>query len=244
MSMLQLPNLDGLAPGSIYCIGRNYAEHARELQNEVPDRPLVFLKPRSSLIGDGGEVVLPAASREVHHEVELVAAIAKAEGSGAAGWAASPKAGANTGASGWKNVPEHEALRAVAGYAVGIDVTARDLQQQAKEKGHPWTVAKGYDTFAPLGSFVPSEEVPDPQKLQLSLTVNGQTRQEDSTSLMLFPVARLIAYLSSIFTLMPGDLVFTGTPKGVSPLEEGDRIVAELEGGRSRVAVTARRESP
>lgn len=222
MKHFQLPGLKDLEAGTLYCIGRNYAEHARELENEVPDRPLVFLKPRSSIVHGGSPIRLPAESADVHHEVELVAAIGKT----------------------CRRVAAENALENVAGYAVGIDVTARDIQQSAKEKGHPWTVAKGFETFAPLGNFLPAGELPDPQQLHLELSVNGRTRQSDPTSLMLFPVARLIAYLSGICTLCPGDLLFTGTPKGVSPLAEGDRLAAVLKGKgmekESRLAIDVR----
>lgn len=224
MEHFRLPGLEDLNAGTLYCIGRNYAEHARELENEVPDRPLVFLKPRSSIVYEGSPIRLPTESSDVHHEVELVAAIGKT----------------------CRRVSAGNALEAVAGYAVGIDVTARDIQQAAKEKGHPWSTAKGFDTFAPLGNFLPAREVPDPQQLHLELSVNGRERQSDPTSLMLFPVARLIAYLSGIFTLWPGDLLFTGTPKGVSPLADGDRLAAGLKGKEmemereSRLAIDVR----
>lgn len=194
--------------GNIFCIGRNYVEHAHELQNEVPDEPMVFLKPTSSVIYDGDAIELPPQSNDVHHEVELVAAIGKKG----------------------KNISADQALDYVAGYAVGIDVTARDIQQKAKENAHPWSVAKGFDTFAPLSSFVTADKVNNPQNLDLSLKVNGHIRQSDNTRLMIFPVAELVSYLSTIFTLHPGDLIFTGTPKGVSPLQKGDHIMASLEG--------------
>lgn len=224
MDSFRLNGLDDLCAGTLYCIGRNYAEHARELANEVPGRPLVFLKPRSSLVRDGERIVIPSASSEVHHEVELVAAVGRR----------------------CRSIPESEALEAVAGYAVGIDVTARDLQREAKRRGHPWTEAKGFDTFAPLGNFVPAGRFPDPQQLRLQLWVNGESRQDASTSLMLFPVAELIARLSERFTLHPGDLVFTGTPEGVSPMAAGDRVRASLQEGAStlEVRVADDRESP
>lgn len=195
-----------LAIHSIFCIGRNYSEHAKELQNVVPDQPMVFLKPVSSIIHDGESIVLPPQSSEVHHEVELVAAVGK----------------------GGKNIPEATALEHVAGYGLGIDVTARDLQQVAKQKSHPWTVAKGFDTFAPISTFIPAEAIENPQNLKLRLQVNGEVRQEGNTHDMIFPIAELIAYLSTIFTLSPGDLIFTGTPAGVSPIEKGDSITATL----------------
>lgn len=206
MSHQSLPGLPDLFAGTVYCIGRNYAEHAHELQNEVPGEPVVFLKPAGSIIYDGGTVRLPEQSKNVHHEVEMVVAI---------------------GEKG-KNIPEKEASGYVAGYAVGIDVTARDIQQKAKEKSHPWAVAKGFDTFAPLSRFVAADTVGDPQSLELKLSVNGEVRQHDNTRLMIFPVPALISYLSDIFTLHPGDIIFTGTPKGVASLKKGDQVKATL----------------
>lgn len=192
----------------LLCIGRNYAKHAAEMKSEVPDEPLVFLKPPSALIGDGGAVVLPAASRDVHHEVELVAVIG----------------------TGGKNIPEAKALRHVDAYAVGLDMTARDLQSAAKKGGRPWSVAKGFDTFAPLGPLAPATSIDDPQDLRIRLTVNGAERQAATTRDMIFPVAALVAYCSQIFTLMPGDLIYTGTPEGVGPVQAGDELEATLTG--------------
>lgn len=195
-------------PGKLVCIGRNYAKHAAELGNAVPSEPMIFLKPASSLVASGEDIIIPTRSSDVHHEVELVCLIGEAG----------------------KDIPESEALDHVAGYAVGLDMTARDIQQKAKDKGHPWSVAKGFDTFAPLGTFIPASDVADPQDLTIRLTVNGELRQEGHTSDMIFPVARLIAFCSTIFTLMPGDLLFTGTPEGVGPIEEGDWLEATIEG--------------
>lgn len=206
MEEKKLPGLPHLSVGSVFCIGRNYVAHARELNNDVPDQPLVFLKPVSSITFEG-PILLPRQSREVHHEVELVVAIGK----------------------GGKNIPRAGALSHVDGYGVGIDLTARDIQTRAKEKGHPWSVAKGFDTFAPISNFVTSNQVEDPQNLELSLTVNNRLRQQSNTRLMIFPVAELISHLSTVFTLRPGDLIFTGTPEGVSPLRSGDRIEAVLD---------------
>ncbi|RMH97658.1 MAG: fumarylacetoacetate hydrolase family protein [Calditrichaeota bacterium] len=193
---------------SIFCVGRNYARHAAELNNPVPEAPLIFLKPLSAVVQDGGTVVLPEQSREVHHEVEVVALIGRKG----------------------KHISPKEARSYVAGYAVGIDLTARDVQQAAKARGHPWTIAKGFDTFAPLSRFVPPEAVGDPFRMEFSLRVNGQLRQQGNTADMLFPLPELIAYLSGIFTLKPGDLIFTGTPEGVGPVHPGDVLQAELEG--------------
>ena len=207
-------------PGKLLCIGKNYARHAAEMKSAVPDEPVVFLKPATALIGHGGAVVLPAMSREVHHEVELVAVVGR----------------------GGTDIPEADALAHVAAYAVGLDMTARDLQLKAKQKSHPWSIAKGFDTFAPLGDLAPAEAVPDPQALDLRLTVNGAVRQASHTSDMVFSVATLIAYCSRIFTLEPGDLLYTGTPEGVGPVEDGDVLEATAT-GLPPLRVTIRRAS-
>jgi acylpyruvate hydrolase len=194
-------------PSKIICIGRNFAAHALELQNEIPSAPVVFLKPTSSLVGTGGQIVIPPQSSDVHHEVELVVEIGES----------------------CRNVPEVDALSKIRSYAVGLDMTARDLQSIAKEKGLPWTVAKGFDTFCPIGRLTPKGDL-NPSELGIKLTINGEVRQEGHTSMMLFPVPRLIAYCSSIFTLSEGDLIYTGTPKGVGPVHDGDELVAVVEG--------------
>jgi len=194
--------------GKLLCIGRNYAEHADEMASDVPDQPMVFLKPATAIVRSGDAVRLPPQSKEVHHEVELVAVIGKKG----------------------RRIPEEEALDHVAGYAVGLDMTARDLQAEAKEKRHPWSVAKGFDTFAPLGPITPAADVGDPNDLTLRLHVNGETRQEAHTSHMIFPVATLVHYCSQIFTLEPGDLLYTGTPSGVGPVAAGDELEATATG--------------
>lgn len=206
MKYISINQRQKLAINSIFCIGRNYAKHAEELNNEVPSEPMVFLKPNSSIIFDGEIISIPSQSNEVHHEVELVVTIGK-EG---------------------KNIAESDALDYVAGYGIGIDVTARDIQQQAKDKSHPWSVAKGFDTFAPVSNFVAADEVDNPQDLELSISVNDTIRQHGYTKHMIFSVPTLISYLSDIFTLQPGDLIFTGTPEGVSPIKAGDQIEATL----------------
>lgn len=209
--------LDPVLPvRTLFCIGRNYALHAREMNQRVPEHPMIFLKPASSIIHDGETVILPRQSKEIHHEIELIAAIGKSG----------------------KNIPAHRALDYVAGYGVGIDVTARDIQQKAKEKSHPWTVAKGFDTFAPLSVFVPAGQITDPQNLDLELKVNGAIRQHGNTKDMIFPVATLVSYISTIFTLAPGDLIFTGTPDGVSPINHGDTITASLNNQLITLTVT------
>ncbi len=197
-----------VASPRLFCIGRNYAAHAAEMNSAVPEVPMVFLKPSTAIVRGGGAVLLPAISSEVHHEVELVAVIGK-QG---------------------KNIKEGDALGYVEAYAVGLDMTARDIQAAAKQKGHPWSVAKGFDTFAPLGQLIPAAAIADPQQLSIQLRVNGELRQHGHTRDMIFPVARLIAYCSSIFTLLPGDLIYTGTPEGVGPVKEGDVLEAEITG--------------
>ena len=206
---ISLPQRPAPVPvGKLLCIGRNYADHAAEMNREAPDEPMVFLKPTSALIRTGGTVELPPQSQEVHHEVELVAIIGK-EG---------------------KNISRDEVLDHVAAYAVGLDMTARDLQATAKEQRHPWSVAKGFDTFAPLGPLTSAAAVEDPQDLRIRLSVNGEVRQNASTRRLLFPVGELVQYCSQIFTLSPGDLLYTGTPSGVGPVADGDELEATATG--------------
>ncbi len=206
---ITLPDSNRPVPvGKLLCIGRNYAEHADEMASDVPDEPMVFLKPASAITRTGDTVRLPPQSQNVHHEVELVAVIGE----------------------GGRNISQGDALDHVAGYAVGLDMTARDLQSEAKEKRHPWSVAKGFDTFAPLGPLTAADAVGDPQDLRLRLEVNGETRQEASTQHMIFPVAELVHYCSQIFTLVSGDLLYTGTPSGVGPVEDGDFLQATATG--------------
>lgn len=207
-------------PSKLLCIGQNYAKHAAEMKSAVPEEPVIFLKPSTALVGHGGKVVLPPASADVHHEVELVVAIGR----------------------GGKNIAAAEALEYVDGYGVGLDMTARDLQGRAKQNGMPWAVAKGFDTFAPLGAFAPAHKVRDPQGLDIRLTVNGELRQKGHTGDMIFPVAYLIAYASRIFTLLPGDLIFTGTPEGVGPVQDGDVLEAAIT-GLPALRVKVRREA-
>lgn len=194
--------------GKILCLGRNYAEHARELHSEIPSIPLVFLKPSTAIISNGSPIVLPTISRDVHHEVELVVAIGR-EG---------------------KSIKAPAAPDFILGYGVGLDMTMRDVQNEAKESGTPWTVSKGFDTSAPLSDIIPADAIPDPRALEIRCRVNGAVRQHGTAAEMIFPVDRIIEYISSIFTLERGDLIFTGTPKGVSCVRAGDTVEAELIG--------------
>ncbi len=190
--------------GKVLCIGQNYARHAVEMNAPIPQEPVVFLKPSTAIIRSNQSVQLPRMTSEVHHEVELVAMIGR-QG---------------------KNIPVESSLDHVAAYAVGLDMTARDIQLNAKKKGNPWSVAKGFDTFAPLGEFVSAFEAGDPNEISISLTVNGNIRQDGHAQDMIFSVAQLISYCSEIFTLERGDLVYTGTPEGVGPVNKGDRLLA------------------
>jgi len=210
-----------LPVGKILCLGRNYAEHAREMMAEIPLEPVVFLKPSSALVSDGGSVIIPPFSKEVHHEVEMVLVIGR-EG---------------------RHIAREQAMEHIAGYAVGLDMTLRDIQSVAKSKGLPWTVAKGFDTSAPLSQAVERDQIGDPHTLTLSLKVNGHLRQHSSTAAMIFPVDVIVSYLSTIFTLEPGDLIFTGTPEGVAAVAQGDLLEAELESvGRLTVNVRTMEE--
>ena len=203
---ITLPSGESVRPGKILCIGRNYAAHVREMGDvaDLPTEPVVFLKPSTALIPDGGTIVLPRRSDDVHHELELVVVIGE----------------------GGKHIAELDALDHVAAYALGLDLTARDLQAKAKANKGPWSIAKGFDTFAPLGPLTPASEITDPQSLTIELKVNGEVRQHGTTADMIFPVAELISYVSSVFTLEKGDLIYTGTPEGVGPIHDGDVLEA------------------
>ena len=206
----------GYPIGKILCIGRNYADHIKELGNELPERPIIFMKPASSVIGEGEEIVIPPYSSDCHHEAELALLIG----------------------SGGKAIPAAEAMQHIAGFGVAIDLTLRDVQDEQKKKGLPWEIAKGFDTACPLSAFVPSASVASPQDLRITLRVNGETRQDGSTALMIHRIPELVSYISSIFTLMPGDLILTGTPAGVGPIKSGDQVVAEISSvGRLSVSV-------
>ena len=196
-----------LRVGKIVAVGRNYADHIREMGGEGAEPPVLFLKPPSALVPGGGPIRLPEGLGQVHHEVELVVVIGKRG----------------------RAIQESEALDHVFGYAVGFDLTLRELQSGAKKKGEPWSLSKGFDGSAPVSLVAPRDEVGDGSGLAIRATVNGVVRQADTTSRMIHGVPALVAYASELITLDRGDLLFTGTPAGVGSLAPGDVAVGEIE---------------
>ena len=192
----------------IYCVGRNYAEHAREMGAD-PDRelPFFFCKPADAVVTGGADMPYPTMTSNLHHEMELVAAIGR----------------------GGADIPQAEALAHVWGYAAGLDMTRRDLQNQAKKEGKPWDMGKGFDHSAPIGDLVPAAKV-DPTKGRIELRVNGAVRQTSDLSKLIWSVAETVAYLSKLVRLEPGDLIFTGTPEGVAAVVRGDLLEGVVEG--------------
>ncbi len=198
---------DPIPVQKIICLGQNYAEHAKELKFDVPDSPVFFLKPASAIIHQGEQIIIPAISHDVHHEVELTVLIGK------------------TG----KDIPHESALQYVAGYGVGLDITLRDVQFEAKKKGLPWSLAKGFDTAAPLSEFIEPVITGDPMSLSIQLKINGIIRQSSSTGKLIFPVDTIISYISQFMTFERGDIIYTGTPEGVSRIDHGDKLEAVLQ---------------
>lgn len=193
----------------VFCIGRNYAEHAKEMGAAVePGRPMFFCKPADAVVADGADVPYPSATSELHHEVEMVLALG----------------------AGGRDVPVERAASLVWGVGVGLDLTRRDLQAQAKAKGHPWDVAKAFDHSAPVSALHRLDGALPGPDTELRLSVNGALRQHTRLGEMIHDVPHILAALSTLFELRPGDLVFTGTPAGVAALERGDRFHAELVG--------------
>lgn len=192
-----------VSPTKIVCVGRNYVAHARELGNEVPERPLIFLKPPSSLVADGEAIVLPPESAMVHHEAEIGVVLGRRV----------------------RRIGPDDAVGCIAGYAALNDVTARDLQRLDDQ----WTRAKGFDTFCPMGPVAPADGV-DWRALEVTCRVNGERRQHGRCADMAFGIPALIAYISTIMTLEPGDVIATGTPEGVGPLVAGDEVEIEIPG--------------
>jgi len=201
-SAAELKLLTPCMPSKIVCVGRNYVEHAKELGNEVPKVPLIFLKPPSSIISNDENIILPPQSNQVEHEAELVVVIGKRG----------------------RNIIPEQAKEFIFGYTIGNDITARDLQQTDGQ----WTRAKGFDTFCSFGPWIDTEF--DASDAVVTCRVNGQMRQMASTRDMVFNVTTLVAYISSVMTLEPGDIIFTGTPAGVGVLKNGDVVDVEIEG--------------
>ncbi|SEJ47051.1 2-keto-4-pentenoate hydratase/2-oxohepta-3-ene-1,7-dioic acid hydratase (catechol pathway) [Dyadobacter koreensis] len=192
----------------IICVGRNYADHIEELNNARPDAPVIFLKPETAQIRAGEPFFYPDFSKDVHYEVELVVKINRVG----------------------KNIEERFAHKYYDEIGVGIDFTARDLQSELKGKGLPWELAKAFNGSAPVSEFVPISEFEDIQNINFSLELNGETRQSGNSSMMLYRINYLISFVSKYFMLKKGDLIFTGTPKGVGPVQIGDRLTAYIEG--------------
>ena len=196
----------GLKAGKIVAVGRNYHAHIEELNNPVPDKPVIFMKPETSLVHLHEPIRIPSDRGAVHYEVELAVVIGKE----------------------LSNVDEAAALDGVAGYALALDLTLRDVQQEVKEKGLPWEMAKAWDGSCPLGLMLPADAV-DPADCNLSLTINDEIRQQENSRMMIRGAIPLISYISHTFTLKPGDLVLTGTPSGVGSLNSGDKLKLQLD---------------
>lgn len=193
----------------IYCVGRNYADHAREMGHD-PDRepPFFFMKPATAIVTDGQAMAYPALSKDVHHELEMVVALDK----------------------GGSNISVDQALNHVWGYGLGLDMTRRDLQGEAKKMGRPWDTGKAFDQSAPCSALVPVSQCGHLSKGRIYLTVNGQVKQDGDLAMMIWNVPETIAYLSTLFTLMPGDLIFSGTPAGVAAVQRGDELEGYVDG--------------
>ncbi|HWI80128.1 MAG TPA: fumarylacetoacetate hydrolase family protein [Ramlibacter sp.] len=195
--------------GRIYCVGRNYADHAREMGHD-PDRepPFFFMKAANSVVESGSTIAYPVGTKDVHHEIEMVVAIGK----------------------GGKNIPVEKALEHVWGYAVGLDMTRRDLQGEAKKMGRPWEMGKSFDESAPISPLRPASKIGHPAKGAIWLKVNGQVKQQGDLAMQIWSVPEQINYLSNLITLQPGDLIFSGTPAGVGPVKAGDKLEGHVDG--------------
>ncbi|KAE9381492.1 hypothetical protein N431DRAFT_458079 [Stipitochalara longipes BDJ] len=229
MSLLFRRSISSMASlkkaSKVVCIGRNYADHITELSSARPKQPFFFLKPASSILAPGEGPVIRPKGVDLHYEVELALIIGKQV----------------------KNLEaddEKGAMDAIESYAMSIDMTARNAQNEAKKKGLPWSISKGFDTFLPVSQIIPKSAIPDPHNVEIYLTVNDKIRQNDSTNLMLFQIPRMLSDISKVMTLEKGDIVITGTPKGVGPVVPGDIMRAgikvggkEIEEGKIEVAV-------
>ncbi len=196
----------------VYCVGRNYEEHAKEMGFTGREPPFFFLKPADTVVvvapGETGHIPYPSLTSNLHHEVELVVAIGK----------------------GGKNIPASEAMSHVYGYAVGLDMTRRDLQNEMKKLGRPWCIGKGFDESAPIGHIVPKAHIPDIEKAGIALRVNGAVRQNSSIDKLIWNISESIEHLSAAWHLQPGDLIYTGTPEGVAAVVKGDVLECHIDG--------------
>ncbi|MBF0621909.1 MAG: fumarylacetoacetate hydrolase family protein [Magnetococcales bacterium] len=195
--------------GKIVCVGRNYLAHIQELSNPIPDEPVLFMKPSTALVPFTEPVVVPHGQGACHHELEIAVLINEQLSA----------------------VSEKKALESVAGYGLALDLTLRDVQAKMKKKGLPWERAKAFDGSCPMTPFIPADQVEHPQQLTFSLKRNGKIQQNGDARLMMYGIGALIAHISQLFTVLPGDVILTGTPDGVGPLEPGDRLQAVLDNG-------------
>ncbi len=223
LESLPLLELPLKSPSKIICLAKNYVDHAKEMgvsSKDIPAlsvNPSLFLKPPSSLIGPGENIIIPPQCKKVHHEVELAIVIGKKG----------------------KHITVDKSYDYIFGYSIILDITARTIQSAAKKNGKPWFQSKGYDTFAPLGPLIAdSKEIDDPQNLTLELKVNNEIKQKGNTRDMIFNIKEIISYVSTIVSLEPGDIIATGTPSGVGPLSKGDKVIATIESiGKLEVGV-------
>lgn len=206
--------------GKIVCIGRNYSEHASELNNSLPEKPLLFMKPSTALVTLASPIAIPSYSNDCQHEIEIALLIGKTIN---------------------KNMSESEMISAIIGYAVALDLTLRDLQNKLKAQGHPWEIAKAFDGACPISSFIPMHDVDELNNLSFGLKVNGQQRQQGNTSQMQTKIPQLLKYIVEFFTLLPGDIVLTGTPAGVKTLQPGDELELSISDYEFKTSVLSYR---
>jgi 2-keto-4-pentenoate hydratase/2-oxohepta-3-ene-1,7-dioic acid hydratase in catechol pathway len=197
----------GLPVGKVVCVGRNYAEHAKELGNEIPITPILFLKPSTSIVCLEDGFSIPTDQGCVHHEAEISLLVDKRT----------------------KNISAEQAWSSISHVGLALDLTLRDLQSKLKEKSHPWEIAKAFDGACPLSKWIPVAELSNKEDIAISLEKDGELKQVGSSMQMITNIPQLIAYMSNIFTLMPGDVIITGTPSGVGPLKSGDQLKAVLD---------------
>ncbi|MDO9405945.1 MAG: fumarylacetoacetate hydrolase family protein [Polaromonas sp.] len=211
---------DRFAVRRIYCVGRNYEDHAKEMGYTGREPPFFFMKPADAIVaveaGQTGSIPYPSLTKNLHHEIELVVAIGK----------------------GGKDIKAADAAQHIYGYAVGLDMTRRDLQSDMKKQGRPWCIGKGYDQSAPIGPIVPAAQAGDINNAEISVQVNGSDRQRSNVSKLIWNIAETIEVLSAAWELQPGDLIYTGTPEGVAAVVSGDTMVGEITGlGQLKVKV-------